>query len=77
LIINCFTKTLVRIIKARPQNNFTIHFQNENEIKYFIQSISAQSNEIALRKLGDFTEADGSLLEETRTKINELKVYNP
>lgn len=64
------------ILKSRPQNNFIIHFQNENEFKYFIQSLGAQTNEITLKKLSDFTPTDNSLLEEIKTKIGLLKALN-
>ena len=64
------------IAKYKPLNNFKIHFQNENKIKLFIQTLSAKSNDTVLKELADFTETDTSQLEEIRIKIAGLKALN-
>lgn len=66
----------IEISNNKPENNFKIHFQNENEIKLFIQALSNKSNDSTLRELANFTEAHASRIEEIKTKIVELKFLN-
>jgi energy-coupling factor transporter ATP-binding protein EcfA2 len=60
----------------KPQNSFTIHFQNENVIKSHITQLSANSNIAELEKLGVFTDADKIQLDEISNKIAALRALN-
>lgn len=61
---------------SRPQNNFIIHFQNENVFKNHIAQLGANSNIEEITKLADYTEADAIQLEEIKAKIAALKALN-
>lgn len=76
LLENLRDKLQSEIELHKPQNNFIIHFQHDNEVKRHISTLGPESDEVELKRLGTFTETDSFELDEIKRKIEGLKSLN-
>lgn len=74
---NCLVDKIDNEIKNRKiDHDFLLHFQEESEIKEYIEELDSTSDLDKLKKYASISEDDEERLEELKKKYNKLKVKN-